>query len=703
MSCAPASASHASPPEASPTYDQLSKSYVRQELLTHAVHALTSERAANAAVPRTYMRQCWKALLEDGEVSNYFRAVPNLASQVEAQIDSWEVMHDSVVGKREASGLRVAYLAGANPLNDFRVLVSLGVLPVNIWAFELNDLPDVWAAAGGKVSYLRDALFNVAASEFPLLKVIKGSLTDFMRDHPGTFDIIYCDHTLQLPSVKGETLQFLSALLTHRRLASPGMLVTNFSFDPLCHPDGRANPKARDQHDAYAKVIAACLYPRECAFAERDTFSEQDRDSGFDSYEANGLDLSEFEQQVRGDVEFYYSQFVTRLMVDMAGTYVPWGRLAHSPLLSSQFLHKLASKPWNPKSRGIPAPVAASEPVVVSERRAALCTELQGDECSESTMVHGRIAQHLQDVAKKPAPPAEPVEDGRHVIYVGEVAPPLSDAAQKQAALLAAMLAKHSFGDHAPGVQQLHTLAEMRPSLALLDILLNWEHAHLSTGGLDSRLLLNVLRFVTWPSLGDAGRSSFPQLCDVPTPNLPLSGVFGLLAHPSHVVPSASRRWRYVAKHRPMFVDALLLDECRYVYDLFPTPDQMAAALLIPAQQIMCRTRSAGALCCPRASGRSVACATPTSSRCASMSTRTWRWRPPPVSCSPCEDMRPHVRRRAACASCCTLWSVCVSHSLLQCRLLSETRRDWIRPLERSSSPRRALLPSRSTCAGPPS
>jgi hypothetical protein len=72
----------------------------------------------------------------------------------------------------------VCYLCGPEPLNDFDVLVNLGIHPHNIWAFESEP------------RYYQAALAAVRTSRFPHLKVTKGKIEQFFENIPKTFDII---------------------------------------------------------------------------------------------------------------------------------------------------------------------------------------------------------------------------------------------------------------------------------------------------------------------------------------------------------------------------------------------------------------------------------------------------------------------------------------------------------------------------------
>ena len=48
---------------------------------------------------------------------------------------------------------------------------------------------------------------------------------------------------------------------------------------------------------------------------------------------------------------------------------------------------------------------------------------------------------------------------------------------------------------------------------------------------------------------------------------------------PYHINIAKSRRWRYKAKETEMYMDMLVFDECRYLYDWMPTIDMLRSNL----------------------------------------------------------------------------------------------------------------------------
>ena len=58
---------------------------------------------------------------------------------------------------------------------------------------------------------------------------------------------------------------------------------------------------------------------------------------------------------------------------------------------------------------------------------------------------------------------------------------------------------------------------------------------------------------------------------------------------PYHVNVRETMRWTYTAKETPMFMDLLVLDECRYVYDWMPTLDMLSMGVMNDERQLSFR------------------------------------------------------------------------------------------------------------------
>ncbi len=117
------------------TYKQLKKNITRQAALTTAVKALTELRQKASCVRNSYVREVYSYLTSQG--TDYYKY---FANQLEpSTIRLWENFHNSCVESKSAKDLKVCYLSGPEPENDFQILVNCGVNPYNIWAFESDN------------------------------------------------------------------------------------------------------------------------------------------------------------------------------------------------------------------------------------------------------------------------------------------------------------------------------------------------------------------------------------------------------------------------------------------------------------------------------------------------------------------------------------------------------------------------------------
>ncbi len=215
------------------TYDQKVKAKARRIALKRAIELVTSRRDVAAVVPADYVRRVRRAKR---------RGSPYDAAAVSAlrrgDIRNWERYRGEVIGRRKASEITVAYLAGPDPENDLSELLRLGVRPENIWAFESRERD---ARLG------HERLAKRAARGVKFLHI---DIEDFFIGSSRRFDVIYVDACDSLPKAS----RLLVTLFQHAALAPLGVLVTNFSKPDMTNPD---------LLDKHVHAIAAYLYGKD--------------------------------------------------------------------------------------------------------------------------------------------------------------------------------------------------------------------------------------------------------------------------------------------------------------------------------------------------------------------------------------------------------------------------------------------------------
>lgn len=276
------------------TYTQFDKQAVRHSALSYAISLLTENRNNATCVSRNYVRKVYDSfVMNEDEDSNKAEA-----KKVEKQyILDWERLFDSCLGSKRPSDLVICYLCGPEPKNDFDEMVSLGVLPQNIWAFEED-----------RGTY-RTALSSYETGCYSQPRIIRQNIETFFQQTPKKFDIVYIDACGTVPSEQ-HALRCVSTLFNTHRLSSPGIIISNFS-----EPDDK---------DPYIDLIAQYV------FSKTDKKYTLNKKTGqFDNPEYLGL-----VDEVKKDFYRFYGEYITFLLRDIPSVIVPISRFWKNPFLN---------------------------------------------------------------------------------------------------------------------------------------------------------------------------------------------------------------------------------------------------------------------------------------------------------------------------------------------------------------------------------
>jgi hypothetical protein len=478
-------------------YAEPQKVLARKQVIESAIGALTADRTSATLCRRTYVREVRDTLIARGGYD-----ATAAAELTDETIDRWEAFYDSVTQARDAKNLKVAYLCGPNPENDLLVFCAAGILPENIWAFESDaDIHD-------------KAVASALASEFPFIKIINGGIDTFLEASPMRFDIIYLDFCGPLPSrnKKQKTLLVISRILARHALNSPGALITNVSLPTVA---GDATGRA-----LMAKLVACYLYPKE--------FLEGDSGTTPEGPIAQEYDFEEWLAIVSADLEIYYGQFVTRVLMDHASFISPYSRLPKNSRIYANFFKKM--------------PDAESKALVES-------------------------AFHFSDIE----------EGGGGDIIV--------DAGQYPVLWSFAALDRKTNAKDENYPPWVNLDADFA---SFADLFLS----QLRTDGQKDELIRNACELTFSMLAGEHGAfladplakvvhehrfQNYYQFCDLVLEHQIVELLFRQVAVPYHVNVEMTRRWRYQAKDTPMFMDMTIVDECRYLYDWMPTIEMVSA------------------------------------------------------------------------------------------------------------------------------
>lgn len=475
------------------TYRQPEKERVRQRILRRAVDLLTRRRANTPIVRPGELR----AVVDYAADLLKKLGRSDLRSSVQDELDKWLEWQASRIQQRKPSELRLIYLCGPEPLNDLRVLLELGVNPHNVWGVESNE------------TAFRAALKELAKADLPV-KLHKGTLAEFFERVPETFDIAYLDTTGPILGGKPATLSPTLELLRASRLEPLSVLITNFAEAPL--PDsGR-----------YAAVMTDYFRFRYNDVPQR--LHEQDVDPAWSAF-----DSAHMLSVVTANLQTVYSDFVTRLIIDLARYWIPSARGFR--ILERQYL------------------------------------------CDPGT------AKSTREAAYSPGKPAETVSEILHT--VGDTV--LSPSSYPLVSFLRSMQERDP---REPLIQQLgempffnRSALELNRTVALLDKIAegHWKIA--------SEELLQAIA-APW---FDRVRTYESFTCDLPFPNLTVHSLLGIYGRPYFYSSRDSVRGRYKAKSTEMFTDLFVLDQCRYYFDWFPTVPQAPSRFRSHAFQVLAR------------------------------------------------------------------------------------------------------------------
>lgn len=461
-------------------YNQETKCFARHNTLVYAVEMLTTNRNRACCVERSYVRKIY----------DYFKSMDESQEYREVQkidinyIKDWEFLFDTCVGSKRPQELTVCYLSGPEPQNDFDELISLGILPQNIWAFESDNR-----------TYLK-ALSAYDNSIFPQPKIVKTSVEQFFKQTPKKFDIIYIDACGSLVSDQ-HSLRCVSSLFKFHRLNSPGIVITNFASPDISNPSDL---------NIYVNLITQYIffktYPNASIELDKDVI-------------VTDLFL-ELKAKVKTNFSEYYSEFITASIRDIGSILVPVLRFANSNYISG---------------------IANNYGNIVSKK---FSIEQLNMIKNNSLYKFTGLIKLIEDQTIQPN---QSVEKSRK--FLSELS----------------------------GVDDLYL--KLFDSFRILSEIKN-----------NNEYLNNDI--IEIKSFFDNGQDMY-RFLDKPNSNLFFDLIINQLAYPMHYNAEAIKRYTYNAKKTDMYMDIIIFDECRYIYDWLPTLHQIKNAFSNPSWQCVFR------------------------------------------------------------------------------------------------------------------
>ncbi|MGM7683206.1 hypothetical protein ACSVDA_13740 [Cytobacillus sp. Hm23] len=449
------------------TYTQKIKNTARRDMLFYSVELLTTRRSKACCVERSYVRK----------VYDYFLSLEETIEKSEASkidlnyIKTWESLHDSCVGSKRVEDLVVCYLSGPEPQNDFNELISLGVHPQNIWAFENN------------LSTFNSALKNYDNSDFPQPRIVNDSIERFFVNTPKKFDIVYIDACGAIASEQ-QCLRIIATLCKYHRLNSPGIIVTNF-----------ACPDLSKDHiiEEYSELITQYLL-------YKDSPNEK---VGIENSIITSNTYEKLKKKVRSDFQSFYGEIITNSIIDIASLAIPIQRFVNSSYINNLL---------------VDIPFSRSENSYIEEL----------NEINNNSLYKFLYLSKLQNNGKG-------IKKNKKI---------------------------KTFINGFSGLENMP-----KDLFEALSILYGIKESSL--------VLKNDIEELK--THFDKAEGIY-QFLDKPSRSLLLDVIINQLSYPLHYNSQAIKRYKYKAKTMDMFMDVIVLDECRYIYEWLPSVNQIKNA-----------------------------------------------------------------------------------------------------------------------------
>lgn len=418
---------------------------------------------------------------------------------------------------------------GVRSANDLVVAYLAGPEPLNDFdeLIALGVHPhNIYAFESDKQAF-NDALASVKENQYPLLKIIKSPLDRYLQSVPQLFDIIYFDACGPLPSNSQATLRTISNVFRYQRLAPLGVLITNFAKPDI---------DSQDQLDSYSDLISNYLYPKSMLESENSDWNLDDGATSHGLYpKSEDPDESLF-HIAKKEFDKYYGQYITRQIFDIASFVAPMIRFSNSEMWKSLFKCKPNEISKDAESlRHFDDDFGGGDYVVEPYMNAlgwTISAMFNIDKPDVNYPIIEGVSKKLRDtwlreLGGSPIPnfDAKTVIDAYNVIR--------SDEGQGRycSDSLSALLAGYKY------------------------------------------------------------MQKMQMFCDVPTSELALYPVISQYAFPSHYNVEKTKRFKYKAdgKNTDMFLDVIVFDTCRYIYDWLPSTELIADSFDVDSHQLVYR------------------------------------------------------------------------------------------------------------------
>lgn len=293
------------------TYTQIEKNIIRKKVLSKSIHLLTNKRYASTCVRFDYPRNVLEYFL-DQEGGDIYNEVKDIDIKI---LVEWEKFYNSIIKYKSINELKVCYLSGPQPSNDFNEFISLGILPQNIYAFEVDQ------------KTYNDALGDSGKYNFSQPKIINQNIENFFKDTPMKFDIIYLDGCEAILSSKN-MLRCFASLCKYHRLYSPGVVITNFAS-----LYGAGSSLVDEEIEEYIDIMSLYFY---CKKIKDDKLVDMEG-------RYSSPTLLNIKNDIVQNFDQWYGDFITSIVRDISSVIIPTARFVNSDFASRIYSSRVKS------------------------------------------------------------------------------------------------------------------------------------------------------------------------------------------------------------------------------------------------------------------------------------------------------------------------------------------------------------------------
>ncbi|MCG6154111.1 hypothetical protein [Leptospira bandrabouensis] len=289
-------------------YHEIEKKIARNRLLPKAIKDLTINRNNSYILDIENVRTTYLWAFQYLQENN-FRLTRELTQKdIYFTIDEWTKIHRQTFDAKDPRQLKILYLCGPLPSNDFEIFREHGILGRNVYALESRE------------KEFNNAIEDLNSKNY-FINIIHEELSKFLKTNNIKFDLIYYDACGSFCTGKPDTLNPIIEILTEERLSDISALITNFS-------------EVKESNEFHSGLIASYYLGRYNDLPS--SFWDLNADPAILAFEPENL-----KKIVKDNFEIFYSDFISRFISDSARYLIPNSRAISFNHLEAEILDRI--------------------------------------------------------------------------------------------------------------------------------------------------------------------------------------------------------------------------------------------------------------------------------------------------------------------------------------------------------------------------